>query len=120
MKPIPTRIGRARVVRWTAIDVRHEPTEACRHSIGSEEMPAASRLAICRYDNGPGFYLFYCDDAWNEIADTWHETLEAAMAQAEFEYTGSPPRGRSSNHPARADRWLAFARRGRSAGAFGV
>jgi len=69
-------------------------------------MPAASGLAICRYDNGPGFYLFYCDDAWNEIADTWRETLEAAMAQAEFEYT--------------ADRWLAFARRGRSAGAFGV
>jgi hypothetical protein len=85
VKPIPTKIGGAQVVRWTPIDMRHEPTEACRHRIGSEQMPPASGLAICRYDNEPGFYLFYCDDAWKEITDTWHETLEEAMEQAQFE-----------------------------------
>lgn len=88
MESITARIAGARVVRWTPIDARHEPTEACRHSIGGEEMPTVSGLAICRYDDEPGFYLFYCDGAWNEMNDTWHETLEAAMEQAEFEYSG--------------------------------
>jgi len=29
-----------------------------------------------------------CDDTWKEITDTWHETLQDAVIQAEFEYQG--------------------------------
>ena len=29
-----------------------------------------------------------CDPAWNTVTDTWHETLEDALEQAEFEYEG--------------------------------
>jgi hypothetical protein len=34
------------------------------------------------------FYLFYCDREWQVLADTWHLSVSAAKAQAEFEYAG--------------------------------
>jgi hypothetical protein len=35
-----------------------------------------------------GIYLFYCDDQWQVLADTWHPSVNNAKAQAEFEYEG--------------------------------
>jgi hypothetical protein len=32
--------------------------------------------------------LFGCDKEWHHITDTWHESLEEAKRQAEFEYEG--------------------------------
>ena len=60
-----------------------------RHAVAGEAGQATSRLAIARYPDQSGFYLFYCDAAWSVLTDTWHESVEAAVAQAEFEYTGS-------------------------------
>jgi hypothetical protein len=52
-------------------------------------MRPAAGLAICVYETGDeGFYLFYCDEEWRVVTDTWHETLEDAKSQAEFEYEG--------------------------------
>lgn len=45
-------------------------------------------LAIPRYPDDPGYYLFSCAAGWSVFADTWHETLEGASRQAEFEYEG--------------------------------
>ncbi|MGQ9547059.1 MAG: hypothetical protein ACUVWS_00380, partial [Roseiflexus sp.] len=49
--------------------------------------PAAG-LAICQYEGETSCYLFGCDSDWNAVTDTWHETLEDALDQAEFEYEG--------------------------------
>jgi hypothetical protein len=46
-------------------------------------------LAICQYEGEAGFYLFGCDQDWNPVTDTWHATLDDAMAQAEFEHRGT-------------------------------
>jgi hypothetical protein len=43
-------------------------------------------LAIARYDDEEGIYLFYCDEGWNAVTDTYHDTIEHAIAQAEFEF----------------------------------
>jgi hypothetical protein len=45
-------------------------------------------LAICQYPGDTAYYLFGCDEAWRTITDTWHETLQRAREQAEFEYEG--------------------------------
>jgi hypothetical protein len=79
----PEIVGGASVVRWVVIDSR--PTSDSQDAVGGVE---ASRLAICRHDGEAAFYLFRCDDLWQVGADTWHETLEAAMRQAESEYIG--------------------------------
>jgi hypothetical protein len=36
----------------------------------------------------PAYYLFDCDEEWNSITDTRHETIEEALQQAESEYAG--------------------------------
>ncbi len=88
MKKIPGEIGGARVVLYTPIDERHRHTGNCRQIVAGVLMGAAAGLAICRYAGEDGYYLFGCDEDWGTQTDTWHETLEDAKAQAEFEYEG--------------------------------
>jgi len=88
MNQSPEVIGGARVVRWSAIDSRHRPTGNCRQIVAGERQGPAAGLAVCRYDGEEGYYLFGCDQEWHSVMDTWHETLEQALQQAEFEYEG--------------------------------
>jgi hypothetical protein len=88
MKKPPRLLSGALLVRWSPIDDRHRPTGNCRHIVaGVVEGPAAG-LAICQYEGSKAYYLFACGSEWNTLTDTWHETLEDAMKQAEFEYEG--------------------------------
>ena len=87
MNPPPREIGGLKVVLYSPIDERHVPTNACRHVVGVPRGPAIG-LAICQYEGDTSFYLFGCDAKWSSITDTWHETLDAAMSQAESEYRG--------------------------------
>ena len=89
MNRAPNEIGGAKVVLYTPIDDRHQLTGNCRQVVCGETMGAAAGLAICQYPGENNYYLFGCDENWNTITDTWHETLEDAKAQAEFEYMGA-------------------------------
>jgi hypothetical protein len=51
-------------------------------------MPAAAALAIAHYPHQDRWYLFGLDQRGDVQSDTWHETVENALAQAEFEYEG--------------------------------
>jgi len=68
----------------------HKPTGKTKHFHGVKELPIPYELRIIRYDgNSDGnsnFYLFYCDIHGNELTDTYHETLDSAVAQAEWEF----------------------------------
>ena len=86
--PTPASIGNAKVIAFTAVDQRHHPTGACRHVVAGELLGPVAGLAICKYEADPGYYLFYCDHEWHTITDTYHDSVEAAKHQAEFEYTG--------------------------------
>ena len=85
-KGIPNIIGGAEVIYWTEIDERHKNTGKTTHYVGGEVFSDIRGLAICHYESEIGFYLFYCDDTWKEITDTYHETIEDAIDQVEFEY----------------------------------
>jgi hypothetical protein len=88
MEQPPKEVGRARLVRWSAIDGRHRPTGNCRQIVAGVLQGPAAGLAICQYTGESAYYLFGCDSEWNTVTDTWHETLEEALEQAEFEYEG--------------------------------
>ncbi len=64
------------------------PTGNTTHSVAGETLGPCSGLAICHYSDSSGFYLFYCDPCWNVVTDTWHQSLNNAKSQAEFEYSG--------------------------------
>lgn len=68
----------------------HEPTGMTRHYRGGTECAPPAELRIVQFQEDPGFYLLYCDDAGREVTDTYHETVNLAMAQAEFEFNVKP------------------------------
>ncbi len=79
-------MGGGRVVLLTRVDERHRHTGNCRQIVGGVVQGPVRALAICQV--GSSYYLYGCDEEWNVVTDTWHETLEDAMDQAEFEYEG--------------------------------
>lgn len=88
MGPAPREIGGAKVICFTPIDERHQPTRRCKQIVAGILQGPATGLAICRYANEEGYFLFGCNAAWESISDTWHPTLEDAKTQAEFDYAG--------------------------------
>jgi|ERR1041385_1982387 hypothetical protein len=58
-------------------------------SKGVRPFPPFKSLEIAHYPNAKGFYLFHiCADG--QGTDTWHESLEDALHQAEFEFAVKP------------------------------
>lgn len=65
---------------------RHRPTGRTRHHRDGALLPPPAALRIAQYPDDPGFYLLYLDAGGEQQTDTWHESLEAAQRQAEFEF----------------------------------
>lgn len=85
-KIAPNEIDNAKVLFFIIIGENQKHTGNTKSFVKGELMDAAYGLAICQYDKEDGYYLFDCDDNWNAINDTYHETIEEAKQQAEFEY----------------------------------
>ena len=85
MLQAPSHIGGMQVVLWSPLDDRHQMIGRTRHLVASRQLSAPSGLATCK-ETSESFFLFYCDAAWRPITDTWHQDLDAARAQAEFEF----------------------------------
>ena len=51
-------------------------------------MVPACGLTVGQYSDEDSFYLFGCNEVWESVTDTCHETLQGALEQAEFEYEG--------------------------------
>ena len=88
MRAAPQEIGGARVICYTPIDHRHRHTGKCRQIVAGILQGPMAGLAICRYPGEESCYLFGCDEEWRSVTETWHETVEEAKEQAEFEYEG--------------------------------
>jgi hypothetical protein len=83
---VPLFLAGLPVVAYALVDPHRGPRGgAAEFMRGERFVPAA--LAICRDAEG-GFYLFGCDAEWNTVTDTWHESVEDAQHQAEFEHAG--------------------------------
>lgn len=49
--------------------------------MGGELIPPAKALAIARYPGEDNVYLFRLDENCQVQSDTWHQTIEDALAQ---------------------------------------
>jgi hypothetical protein len=88
VKEPPRRLDGARVLKFADIS-GWTPTGRTRHFRDGRQVTHFASLAIAQYESDPGFYLFYCDDDWNVVTDTYHDTIDGAVSQAEFEF-GAP------------------------------
>ena len=58
------------------------------------DFPLFIRLQIAQYPGDQGYYLLHiCEDG--SMADTYHETVDEAVHQAEFEFGVQPSEWRS-------------------------
>jgi len=71
------------VLRRIVLGASHQPTGKTRHYHGTEELSPPSELRIVRFPDDAGFYLLYFDQDGSELTDTYHDSLEEAMSQAE-------------------------------------
>jgi len=88
MVDVPKTIAGAEVFFFTPIDHRQRPTGNCHHFVSGELQGPAFALAICRYDESSGYYLFGLDPEGQVVTDSLCDTIAQAMFQAEFEYEG--------------------------------
>src|SRR6185312_8227040 len=88
MIPAPRIIGGYKVVVYSTIDSRLRPSGCCKHTVAGVVQGPAKGLAICEPKPDEGAFLFGCDGHWNVQTDSWFDSIEDAMYQAEIEYTG--------------------------------
>ena len=76
-----------KIIKNIKLKTHHKPTGNTKHfRWGKELSNEIWELKIIKIDPEPGFYLIYFDSKANELTDTLHDSLEAAMQQAEFEF----------------------------------
>jgi hypothetical protein len=79
----PQTLDGASVVRSTVLGGL--PSRA-RHVVDGVQIESIFALAMARYPEDSGLYLFYCDAEWRVMTDTFHDNVASAAAQAEYEF----------------------------------
>lgn len=64
----------------------NRPTGKTIHRQGCNELPPPQQLLIVRYPDVDGVYLLYMDEHKSEQTDTFHDDVQGAMEQAEWEF----------------------------------
>jgi hypothetical protein len=85
MTPPPKLLDGAKVLQVASL-TGIKPTGATRHFVKGEQISSFVNIALARYEDQSGIYLFYCDEDWNVITDTYHSTVDDAIGQAEYEF----------------------------------
>jgi hypothetical protein len=87
----------ATILRVAQIDDDVRATGATSHALGAivdgelvagDTLGPFAGLAIIEQESSSGYLLLYLDESGDPVTDTWHETLEDAIDQAEHEYEG--------------------------------
>jgi hypothetical protein len=85
MNSPPPAIDNAEVI-YVADLTSATATGKTRHTVDDQVVDEFAAVAIARYRNDVGVYLFYCDADWNPVTDTYHDDIDGAIAQAEYEF----------------------------------
>lgn len=78
------------LLRQMRLQTKHQPTGQTKHYQGTATVPAPAMLHIVQFAGDSGYYLLYLDAKGQELTDTYHDTLAAALAQAQREFQIEP------------------------------
>ncbi len=78
------------ILKEIVLGPQHSSTDHTHHHRDGQLLPSAAKLQIAQYKSEPGFYLIYLDKNGKEMTDTYHDSLEKAFKQTEFEYQVKP------------------------------
>lgn len=84
-------IDGAKVVCYVLLDTaRHRHTGGIVLRHGDAEQRWFHGLAIARYPNSAGIYLFYCDSDWETENDSLYSSVGEALREATRQFGVSP------------------------------
>ena len=69
-----------------SLSQRHRQSGNTRHFSRGKVVPPPTRLVIAKYPDDAGCYLLHLDDRGKELTDTFHDSVEEALEQAEWEF----------------------------------
>ncbi len=75
-----------KVIQKIFLTKRHLATGLTKHYIGNILLSCPYELRIGKYEDDPGYYLFHFDKEGKEMTDTYHDSLQEALKQAEIEF----------------------------------
>lgn len=85
----PEQLGGATVVAYAIVGKSNTHTKNTEQIVSGKVMGAARAMVIAQSEGDSGYYVFgsYTQD-WASETDTWHEDLESAVDQLDWEYQG--------------------------------
>jgi hypothetical protein len=75
----------ARILGHVRVRTDHKRTGNTKHIVDGELVKPPYELRIIAFDGDPGVYLIHFA-AGKELTDTYHDSCQAAMQQAKFEF----------------------------------
>lgn len=72
------------------LTTKHVSTGKTQHFVGGELMSRPEMLKTVQYPGDSGYDRSYCNEEGVEATDTWHETVDKAMDQADWEFQMKP------------------------------
>jgi len=89
-------------IKKVALNERHLRPGRTKHTIkdstGTREFPPFTSLAMVQYPGHACCYLMHiCEDGG--YADTYHESIDDAVSQAEWEFGAGPEEWTETNEP---------------------
>ncbi|MGO9435734.1 MAG: hypothetical protein ACLPH3_24200 [Terracidiphilus sp.] len=85
-------------IKRVALNEGHLRPGRTRHSSNGKEFRPFTSLAICQSPGDAGYFLMHIGEK-GQAADTWHENLEDAMHQAEWEFGVQAEEWTEANEP---------------------
>lgn len=83
----PKEIGGAKVIGFAVVEPEYKHTGNTKQIVAGETKGVATAMIIAQYENDSAYYVFGCySQEWTTETDTWHEDLDDAVEQLDWEY----------------------------------
>jgi len=88
---------------WRLAEITNGSPPRTKHTGDGELMKPGRHLLLASYPDGP--MLFRYADDWDFAGDTWHEDVDAALGQIEYEFGSRELEWKSISETSRLRLW---------------
>ncbi len=83
----PDKIDEANVIGYAIVSEQNKHLQKTKHHVSGKLLESAKAMVIAQYEGEDNFYVFgIYGDEWVTGTDTWHQDLEDAINQFDWEY----------------------------------
>jgi len=83
----PKELGSAKVIAYAVVKPENMHTGNTKQIVAGITKGSATAMIIAQYEGDDSFYVFGCySQEWATETDTWHEDLDEAVEQLDWEY----------------------------------